>query len=128
MKLLASVLVLFLVRAITAHTLECSAAALAKYLPSNATITFAHRVAEHGTFNVPSSNIAYPTSPTNMKELCAVQVHVVSSATSAYSFGLFLPTAWNKRFLYVSREWRTTEVEQSLTVIAPLAMEALRVG
>jgi feruloyl esterase len=81
---------------------ECSPAEFTKYLPSNATVTFASTVPQGGTFNVPASDVAYPTSPAELRELCAVQVNVTSSATSAYSFGLFLPTEWNHRFLCVS--------------------------
>ncbi|KAL1967366.1 hypothetical protein VTN77DRAFT_3150 [Rasamsonia byssochlamydoides] len=84
-----------------ASAFECSPTAFARYLPSNATVTFAYTVPENGTFTVPASDIAYPTSPTQLRELCAVQVNVTSSATSAFSFGLFLPTAWNHRFLAV---------------------------
>lgn len=70
-----------------------------KYLPSNATVTFAYTVPENGTFTVPASDIAYPTSPTRLHELCAVEVNVTSSPSSAFSFGLFLPRGWNHRFL-----------------------------
>lgn len=50
---------------------------------------------------MPASNIAYPTSPTDLRALCVTQIEVKSSATSAFSFGLFLPEQWNERFLAV---------------------------
>lgn len=84
---------------VSATTLDCDADAFAPYLPTKASITFATRVANNGTFKVPTGDIAYPTSPTNMQALCAIEVKVESSNSSAYSFGLFLPKEWNKRFL-----------------------------
>lgn len=84
-----------------ALALNCSPSAIAPLLPSNARLAFATQVAQGGTFNVPASDIAYPVSPTNLSSLCAIQVNVTSSNSSAYSFGLFLPQDWNERFLAV---------------------------
>ncbi|KAJ9404562.1 hypothetical protein DTO045G8_7635 [Paecilomyces variotii] len=50
---------------------------------------------------VPSSDIGFPTSPTNLPALCALEVKVPSTTNSSYSFGLFLPDDWNGRFLAV---------------------------
>lgn len=82
--------------------LNCSADSFKQYLPSTATVTFASVVPANGTFTVSSGDVAYPTSPTNLGALCALEIKVQSSNASAYSFGLFLPNNWNKRFLYVS--------------------------
>ncbi|OTA95518.1 hypothetical protein M434DRAFT_20233 [Hypoxylon sp. CO27-5] len=37
--------------------------------------------------------------PTDLPELCAVEVNVTSSELSSYTFALFLPSNWNSRFL-----------------------------
>ena len=86
----------------TASAFDCTPQAFEKCLPSTASVTFAHSVAAGSTFNIPAGDIAYPTSPTNLDALCAVEVKVVSSNSSAYSFGLFLPEDWNNRFLFVA--------------------------
>jgi len=99
MKLLTSTALLAL--SAGAVALDCSPSAIAPLLPSNARLAYATPVAQGGTFNVPASDIAYPTSPTNLQSLCAIQVNVTSSNSSAYSFGLFLPQNWNERFLAV---------------------------
>lgn len=80
---------------------DCSPAAFASILPSNASVAFAYRQLDNSTFQVPASDIAYPTSPTSLRALCVVQINVTSSPSSAFSFGLFLPDDWNERFLAV---------------------------
>jgi len=90
------------IAAASAAALECSPAAFAPYLPSNANVVFAYPVAGNSTFNVPVSDIGYPVSPTELNALCALQVNVTSSNSSNYNFGMFLPTEWNKRFLLVT--------------------------
>ncbi|EGP91498.1 putative ferulic acid Esterase/Feruloyl esterase [Zymoseptoria tritici IPO323] len=85
----------------SARTLDCSISAFQAILPSTATVVSANWQADNSTFQVPSSNVAYPVSPTNLRALCAVEVNVTSSLTSAYGFGLFLPREWNTRFLAV---------------------------
>jgi len=80
---------------------ECTPSAFSKHLPSSARVAFTTHVPAGSTFQVPASDIAYPTSPTNLRDTCVVQVNVTSSSTSAYSFGLFLPMEWNSRFLAV---------------------------
>ncbi|WPH00113.1 Hypothetical protein R9X50_00293600 [Acrodontium crateriforme] len=82
-------------------TFECTEEAFQAILPSNATVAFTRTLAENSTFEVPIEDIAYPISPTQLRALCAVQVNVTSSPTSAFSFGLFLPDDWNSRFLVV---------------------------
>ncbi|PYI32157.1 putative ferulic acid Esterase/Feruloyl esterase [Aspergillus indologenus CBS 114.80] len=85
--------------------LSCTPESFSKYLSSagheSATVLQAFHIAKGDTFEVPASDIAYPQSPTALPELCVVQINVTSSATSAYTFGLFLPTEWNDRFLAV---------------------------
>lgn len=83
------------------HALNCSIGALQSALPSNATVLSAEAVTGNGTYGQGAADIAYPTNPTNLSALCAVYVNVTSSSTSSFRFGLFLPTAWNNRFLAV---------------------------
>lgn len=82
-----------------ASPLECTPAAFSSYLPSNAQVAYTGSICENGTFDVPVSDIAFPVSPSRLPAACVVQVNVISSPTSAYSFGLFLPESWNERFL-----------------------------
>lgn len=83
--------------------LSCTESAFSEYLSSsghhNARVLTTSHIAEGETFQVPAGDIAYPQSPTDLPELCAVQINVTSSPESAYSFGLFLPVDWNDRFL-----------------------------
>ncbi|KAL2014821.1 hypothetical protein VTN00DRAFT_2346 [Thermoascus crustaceus] len=83
------------------HAVECNLSAIKAFLPPDASVTFAYPLPENSTFQVPASNIGFPSSPSNLPALCAVEVKVPSSATSSYSFGLFLPEKWNGRFLAV---------------------------
>ncbi len=48
-----------------------------------------------------AADIAYPINATNLTALCAAIVNVTSSATSSFTFGLFLPESWNQRFIAV---------------------------
>lgn len=80
---------------------QCTDEYFEHLLPSNASLTFTQVQAAGSTFQVPADDIAYPTSPHGLPSLCAVQINVTSSPTSAYSFGLFLPDSWNARFLAV---------------------------
>ena len=84
-------------------SISCTPESFSTYLEStgndNATVLQAFNIAKGGTFMVPASDIAYPQSPTDLPELCVIQINVTSSVTSAYSFGLFLPVEWNERFL-----------------------------
>ncbi|PVH81810.1 feruloyl esteras-like protein B precursor [Cadophora sp. DSE1049] len=72
---------------------------LSQFLPhdSQATITYAIPVPKNGTWSKPSP--AFPAPNSGLPELCAVAINVISSPTSSYNFGLFLPTEWNTRFL-----------------------------
>lgn len=70
-------------------------------LPKDASIESIDWVSNGSSYGEGPSNIAYPTNPTNLPELCAVTVKVTTSATSAYRFGLIMPTRWNYRFLAV---------------------------
>ena len=80
---------------------DCTPSAFQQYLPDNAEVAYTRTVAEGGTFEVPAGDIAYPISPSGLQALCAVEVNVTLSSTSAYSFGLFMPDNWNNRFLAV---------------------------
>jgi feruloyl esterase len=80
---------------------NCTPEYFKSILPPNATVRIAQPVANGTTFTIPSGNVVYPTSPAHMKAACAVEINVTSSASSAFSFGLFLPTVWNERFLTV---------------------------
>ncbi|KAF2170462.1 hypothetical protein M409DRAFT_19283 [Zasmidium cellare ATCC 36951] len=88
-----------------ANAFECSRAAFQGILPTNisASVAYATTVPENSTFQVPESNIAFPTSPVLLRRVCAVQINITSSASSAYSLGLFLPDEdeWNERLLAV---------------------------
>lgn len=89
----------------SAAQLQCTTDAFTKYLSSEssgdapAVVQWAHMIPAGGTFQVPHSDIAYPESPTDLPELCVLQVNVTSSPESSYTFGLFLPSEWNERFL-----------------------------
>lgn len=78
---------------------DCSPSAFRGILPENATLAFAYPLATGSTFNVPAGDVAYPVSPTELPELCVVHIQVTSSPSSRFGFGLFLPQAWNERFL-----------------------------
>jgi len=93
-----SVLGLFIPLAVA---FRCTPSAFQALLPANATVLLAQTVQNDSTFHVPTDDIAYPVSPTHLRALCAVQINVTSSNSSAYSFGLFLPQEWNERFLAV---------------------------
>lgn len=74
----------------TGLAFNCTREAFADILPSNASVSFTRSIPVDGnsTFVVPAGDIAYPTSPTGLQPLCAVQINVSSSDCSAYSFGL----------------------------------------
>lgn len=86
----------------SASAFNCTPAAFEAVLPENASVVLTRTLPANSTFTVSAGDVAYPTSPTGLNALCAVQVKVQSSNISAYDFGLFLPTEWNERFLYVS--------------------------
>ena len=79
------------------YAFDCTPSAFQPHLPKDASVAYARTISEGGTFEVPAGDIAYPTSPTGLPALCAIQVNV----SSTYSFGLFLPQEWNNRFLAV---------------------------
>ena len=81
----------------SSNAFECSASAFAAILPANATVSYAVSVAANGSFAEPSPE--FPTNDTGLPELCAVAVNVISSSSSSFNFGLFLPQQWNSRFL-----------------------------
>jgi feruloyl esterase len=69
-----------------------------KILGSNSSVVFASLLPENSTFQVPPGDIAFPSSPAGLHALCALEVEAADS-NAPYSFGLFLPKAWNGRFL-----------------------------
>ena len=83
----------------TINAFTCDPTSLQEYLEPGISVTSAKYLANNATFEVPSSDIGFPTSPTNLPALCALEVKVPSTANSSYSFGLFLPDDWNGRFL-----------------------------
>ena len=72
----------------------------------NASVEVVVSVPEGGSYGEGAADIPYPYKPTGLPELCAVTIKVISSPSSSYRFGLFLPTAakWNSRFLAVGSE------------------------
>ncbi|MCJ1259036.1 hypothetical protein MMC24_006871 [Lignoscripta atroalba] len=80
--------------------LECMPSAFDTILPANATIVSAVPNGPNSTYGSPA-DIAYPRNATNLPPFCALLVNVTSSSTSSFTFGLFLPTDWNERFLAV---------------------------
>lgn len=98
---LAQIILSLSFHAISALAFECTASAFDTILPSNASTLYAIPVPANGTFGEGPSNVAYPRNATNLPALCAVSVNVISSATSSFTFGLFLPNDWNGRFLAV---------------------------
>ncbi|KLU85094.1 feruloyl esterase B [Magnaporthiopsis poae ATCC 64411] len=89
------------VQGLSAPALGCSAEALAGVLPANATIESVAPVSAGGSYGEGARNVAYPTNPKGLPELCAVIVKVKSSEISSYRLGAFLPADWNGRFLEV---------------------------
>jgi feruloyl esterase len=92
---------IILVLTSTTSAFHCTSSAFQAHLPSRARVAYTRELPDNSTFEVPPSDIAYPTSPQGLKALCAVQINVTSSPSSAFSFGLFLPQDWNHRFLAV---------------------------
>lgn len=82
---------------------QCVASTFEAVLPANASVEAVAAVKNGGSYGEGAANIAYPTNPTGLPELCAVTVRVASSPSSSYRFGLFLPTSagWNSKFLAV---------------------------
>ncbi|KAF2790461.1 feruloyl esterase B precursor [Melanomma pulvis-pyrius CBS 109.77] len=84
-----------------AHGLDCSVKAIQACLPEGASVNFAYPLGAGSTFTVPSGDLGYPTNAVGLPALCAVSVQVQSIMNSSYGLGLFLPQAWNGRFLAV---------------------------
>jgi hypothetical protein len=79
----------------------CKESTWAAMLPSNAEIQNVTFVPKGGSAGEGPTNVLYPINPYGLPELCAVTVRVVSSPSSAYRFGLFLPSSphdWKQRF------------------------------
>jgi len=100
-------------------TLDCTADTFTRAIASSkaSTIVNVKRFAENAAFNLPSpfgpggkgapgmpKGAGMPKGPKMMapirlQALCQVEVRVVSSENSTFSYGIFLPEKWNQRFL-----------------------------
>jgi feruloyl esterase len=81
----------------SSQAFECSTSAFAGILSPNATISYAVPVPAGGSWSMPSPE--FPANDTGLPALCAIGVNVVSSPSSSFNFGLFLPQEWNSRFM-----------------------------
>jgi feruloyl esterase len=84
-------------QALSAPAFECTTSAFAAILPPNSTAKYAISVPSNGSWAEPSP--AFPANDTGLPALCAIAVNIVSSPTSSFNFGLFLPQQWNSRFI-----------------------------
>lgn len=84
-----------------AQALSCSPSSIQSVLPANASVNWAYPLQANSTLEVPKGDTGYPTNPVGLPALCAVSVQVQSIGNTTYGFGLFLPEAWNGRFLAV---------------------------
>lgn len=82
-----------------ATAFDCTTSAFEAILPSNTSVILATPLADNATFNTPASDTGFPSSPTGLRALCAVQVEVPAPGNTTYNFGIFLPSNWNGRFL-----------------------------
>ena len=63
-------------------------------LPGPSKVVYAQHIAQGGaSFD---TSPPFPNNATDLPELCAVKVNVQSSDSSAYNFGLFLPSEWKQ--------------------------------
>jgi feruloyl esterase len=81
------------------NAIDCSMAGFKALLPANVSVTSAYALPENSTFQVPAGDIAFPSSPTGLRALCALQAQVPAPGNTTYGFGMFLPSNWNGRFL-----------------------------
>jgi len=84
-----------------ADAFQCTLAAFKAILPSNATVVSATSIPENGTFTVSATDLGFPSSPSGLPALCAIEIHVPTPGNSSYGFGLFLPNKWNSRYLAI---------------------------
>ncbi|KAI1465597.1 tannase-domain-containing protein [Daldinia caldariorum] len=80
---------------------NCHEDTFASVLPTTAKVERVEHISAGSSFGEPDTDLMYPTPPTNLPELCAVIISVVSSPISSYRYGIFLPADWNGRFLAV---------------------------
>ena len=90
-------LVILGIYAVLTQAFECTTSTFATIIPSGATINYAVSIPANGSFAEPSPE--FPANETSLPALCAVSINVVSSPSSSFNFGLFLPQAWNSRFI-----------------------------
>lgn len=81
----------------SALALSCSRTDVTPLLPPGLSLNFALPVSANGSFGDAPNGLEFPTNATSLPALCAVSVNVVSSNSSSYNFGLFLPEKWNQR-------------------------------
>ncbi|KAF2644120.1 tannase and feruloyl esterase [Massarina eburnea CBS 473.64] len=81
---------------------QCSIENISGFLTQDdqAEVLMAHSISSNGSFGE-VGDVAYPQNATYLPSLCVATINVTSSSTSSYTFGVFLPDDWNKRFLAV---------------------------
>ena len=62
-------------------------------------VNYAESVPQGGFFGDADTNLAIPINATDLPQLCAVSIHIVSSPNSSFNFAVFLPQSWNGRIL-----------------------------
>lgn len=80
---------------------KCTTETFRAILTSNsaASVNYVASVPQGGSFGDGATNLAFPTNATDLPALCAVSINIVSSSTSSFNFGIFLPHSWNGRML-----------------------------
>ncbi|CAK7226202.1 hypothetical protein SEUCBS140593_006161 [Sporothrix eucalyptigena] len=80
---------------------SCTVDTFKQILAGNAaaSVNYVASVPQGGSFGDAATNLAFPTNATDLPALCAVSIHIVSSPTSSYNFGVFLPESWNGRIM-----------------------------
>lgn len=89
-----------LVAVVAAASASCDLATIQSFLPANATVLNATQVPQGGSFGQ-EDDVPYPTFPVNLPSLCAAVINASSSSETSFTFGIFLPDDWNRRFLTV---------------------------
>jgi hypothetical protein len=83
---------------------KCVASTFNSALPSGASIEKIAKVQAGGSYTEGTADLGYPSppyTPTGLPEICALIIKVISSSSSSYRFGIYLPTSWNNKFLAV---------------------------
>lgn len=82
-------------------TLDCTSIAITPFLPLDTSVNYAYSILNNGSFGDAETNLLFPMNATNLPELCAISINVISSTSSNYNFGIFLPKVWNHRTMTV---------------------------